>query len=334
MPDPYVPDELDIAIVDSLSINPRASWMAVGDAIGSDAKTVGRRWDRLTRLRLAWTLCVRGYLALTVQDHLNIRCRPGFADELARELCELQACLTVSAVSGDADLRVLVEMPDITSLHEFMNHEIWRHPGTVSVEHSIATEVFHTAHGWVSGSLSLTQQTALRQTVTQRRPTVSGLTAREEQIALILQKDARRSVTDIARELGISAASASRNITQLLSSNKIQLRVESAHAVVGWPVSVGLYCQVDPNYLREAAAGAVRLTGARGSHTVVGSRWNLMTIYWLRDLAEIHRLESALAKSNPSLTVVERQVTLKSYKRRGMIFDENDRAQRNVPTAL
>ncbi|TFD12255.1 Lrp/AsnC family transcriptional regulator [Cryobacterium sp. TMT1-2-2] len=334
MPDSYVPDEFDIAIVDSLSINPRASWTTVSDAIGSDAKTVRRRWDRLNRLGLAWTLCVRGYLALTVQDHLSIRCRPGFSDELARELCELQACLTVSAVSGDADLRVLVDMPDIASLHDFMNHEIWRHPGILSVEHNIATEVFHTAHGWVSGSLSLIQQTALRQTVTQRRTTVPGLTVREEQIAVMLQHDARRSITDIAQELGVSEASASRDVHKLLSSDKIQLRAESAHAVVGWPVSVGLFCQVDPNFLREAAAGAARLTGARGSHTVVSPNWNLMTIFWLRDLAEIHRLESTLSRSNPTLTVVGRQVTLKSYKRMGMIFDDNERADRNVLTAL
>ncbi|TDW29825.1 Lrp/AsnC family transcriptional regulator [Cryobacterium psychrophilum] len=334
MPDSYVPDELDIAIVDSLSIHPRASWIAVADALGSNASTVARRWDRLKLLGLAWTLCVRDYTALAVQDHLDIRCRPGFIEELAALFCEVKCCLTVSAVSGNADLRILVDVPDISSLHAFMNHEVWRNPGIVSVEHNIATEVFQTARGWVSGSLSLRQRTALRQSITVHRPALARLTAREEQIAIILQRDARTSASDIADELGMSLPSASRQISRLIASNKIELRAEAAHAVVGWPISVCLYSQVKPGRLRAAAAGAAKLPRSRATHTVVSPRWNLMTIYWMRDLADIHRIEEALETSNESLTVVARQVTLKSYKRMGMIFDANARAVRNVLTDL
>jgi len=334
MPNSYVPDELDIAIIDSLSISPRASLLAVANTLGTNSSTVVRRWDRLKDLGLAWTLCVRDYTALAVQDHMDVRCRPGFVEELARLFCEVRCCLTVSAVSGNADLRILVDVPDISSLHEFMNHEVWRNRGILSVEHNIATEVFRTAHGWVSGSLSLRQQTAMRQTVTRHRPALSNLTAAEEQIALFLQKDARTPANVIAGELGMSLASASRQINRLLKSRKIELRAEAAHAVVGWPVSVGLYSQVDPAELRSAAAGAAKLPGSRATHSVVSPRWNLMTIYWMRDLAEIHRLEAALEGAHESLTVVARQVTLKSYKRMGMIFDANDRALRNVPTDL
>jgi DNA-binding Lrp family transcriptional regulator len=215
-----------------------------------------------------------------------------------------------------------------------MNHEVWRNPGILSVEHNIATEVFRTAHGWVSGSLSLVQQTALRQSITLHRPASNKLAAREEQIALILQNDARTPASVIAEELGLSLASASRQINRLLKSRKIELRAEAAHAVVGWPISVGLFSQVEPSGLRAAAANAAKLPGSRASHTVVGSCWNLMTIYWMRDLAEIHQLEAALESSHESLTVVARQVTLKSYKRMGMIFDAKERAVRNVPTGL
>ncbi len=40
-------DELDLALVDALQVNPRASWAALGDVLELAPVTLARRWQRL-----------------------------------------------------------------------------------------------------------------------------------------------------------------------------------------------------------------------------------------------------------------------------------------------
>ncbi|WP_241196675.1 AsnC family protein, partial [Streptomyces sp. ADI95-17] len=39
--------ELDLALVDALQAAPRAPWSRIGRALGVDATTAARRWERL-----------------------------------------------------------------------------------------------------------------------------------------------------------------------------------------------------------------------------------------------------------------------------------------------
>src|SRR6478736_6009630 len=47
-------DELDLAIVNCLQLQPRASWTLVGRALDIDPVTVARRWQRLSSAGIAW----------------------------------------------------------------------------------------------------------------------------------------------------------------------------------------------------------------------------------------------------------------------------------------
>ena len=47
-------DELDLAIVNCLQLQPRASWTLVGEALDVDPVTVARRWQRLSSAGIAW----------------------------------------------------------------------------------------------------------------------------------------------------------------------------------------------------------------------------------------------------------------------------------------
>lgn len=40
--------EAELELIDALQINPRASWVDLGQATGSDPATAARRWQRLT----------------------------------------------------------------------------------------------------------------------------------------------------------------------------------------------------------------------------------------------------------------------------------------------
>lgn len=58
---------------------------------------------------------------------------------------------------------------------------------------------------------------------------------------------------------------------------------------------------------------------------------NLVLSVWQRSLADVKRLETALARRFPDLRVAERSVSLRSVKRMGRILDADGRAVRAVP---
>ncbi len=58
---------------------------------------------------------------------------------------------------------------------------------------------------------------------------------------------------------------------------------------------------------------------------------NLVLSVWQRSLADVQRLETALARRFPDLRVAERRVSLRTVKRMGRILDADGRAVRAVP---
>ncbi|MFC7564574.1 AsnC family transcriptional regulator [Actinomadura namibiensis] len=53
-------DELDLALVNALQLDPRAPWSRLSGPLGVDAATLSRRWSRLTESGAAWVTCVAG----------------------------------------------------------------------------------------------------------------------------------------------------------------------------------------------------------------------------------------------------------------------------------
>lgn len=328
--------ELDIAIVDALSINPRASWAQVAGTVDSDPSTVARRWQVLTDEGLAWASCTRGSSLWVngISDHLDIRCLPGHASRLAQVLSEDSRCLTVSTVSGGADLRVLLDVADLRRLDAVMAEPIWRDPAIQSVEHNIALAVQRTAHRWTSGAISPTQQHSMRPHTHTGPAQSATLSGRDRELATLLQEDVRMTVTELGERLGVSTAAASRQLRRLLASQAVELRVEAAPQVTGWPWSVGLYAEVPPAQLAGAGRFAAAMPGSRGALSVAHPRWNLMAIYWMRSPGDLFGLQASLEREIPGLRTVSRQFTLRPYKRMGMVLDADGRASRWVPVTL
>ncbi|MFJ8440171.1 AsnC family protein [Kitasatospora griseola] len=50
-------DELDLALVDALRVDPRAPWSRLAAPLGVDPATLSRRWARLTADGDAWVTC-------------------------------------------------------------------------------------------------------------------------------------------------------------------------------------------------------------------------------------------------------------------------------------
>ena len=105
-----VADELDLAIVNCLQLQPRASWTLVGEALDVDPVTVARRWQRLSSAGIAWvsgraTGQGRPESCLAV---VELSCSAAQTLAIAERVTELPHVLSVEHTSGPRALTILV----------------------------------------------------------------------------------------------------------------------------------------------------------------------------------------------------------------------------------
>ena len=83
-------DEVDLALVNALQLQPRAPWALVGDVLGINPVTAARRWARLESEGLAWISAYPPITPHQANAFVEIACEPGqglsVAGENGREL--------------------------------------------------------------------------------------------------------------------------------------------------------------------------------------------------------------------------------------------------------
>lgn len=156
-------NELDLAIVNALQIQPRAPWALVGQALGVDAVTAARRWKRLTDSGAAW---VDGYLVPTadgrVLAQVEIVTEAAQASRVAQLLAyDLQA-MSVKQTSGARDILAIVWAYDLDGLVDYIGERIALCPGVRSTRSHVVTAAPFEGSRWRLRSLSADQRALLR----------------------------------------------------------------------------------------------------------------------------------------------------------------------------
>lgn len=109
------------------------------------------------------------------------------------------------------------------------------------------------------------------------------------------------------------------------------VRCDVAQPLTGWPVTAMLWAQVPPDQVDDVARRLAGLPEARAAESVTGGAANLLLGVWLRSLADLQRLEAALAERVPELRVLDRSIALRTAKRMGRLLDPSGRAVGHVP---
>ncbi|MFD0509797.1 Lrp/AsnC family transcriptional regulator [Streptomyces aureus] len=139
-------DHVDQALVHALQIAPRAGWARIGAALGMDAVTVARRWNRLTDTGAAWISCHPApAMATSGQGCLafvEVDCANGSLPSVARELAEERHVSAVAHVSGDRDLLLTVMAPDQVALTRWVTHRLGSMDGIVTTRTHLASTVY------------------------------------------------------------------------------------------------------------------------------------------------------------------------------------------------
>ena len=334
-------DELDLAIVNCLQLQPRASWTLVGRALDIDPVTVARRWQRLSSAGIAWvsgraTGQGRPESCLAV---VELSCTAAETLAIARRVTELPHVLSVEHTSGPRSLTILVEVRDLAFLSRFLLESVGTIPGVVATSSHAVTKVYSMGDHWQLHVLDPAQQAVM---LREQQPRLDGLTSDQadlargydpvdRQLILLLGEDGRMPVATMAARAGLSESTVRRRLAGLVGNGRVVLRCDMALPDSGWPVISWLWASADAGDIDAVAMTLRRLPGIRVCWRISGGGPNLMLALTTHSLHELSLVEARLAAEVPQMTIHDRSMVLRSIKRMGRELDLDGRSIRSVP---
>lgn len=327
-------EELDLTLINTLQLDPRAPWSRVGKALDLDPVTVARRWARLRDTGTAWVTPQLGppHSAQVFTALVEVDCEAGRAPEVAGTLATLPHVVTVEHTSGGRDLMLTVAVPSLSTLSRYLMEVLEALPGVRTTRTQLVTRIYAQGGDWRLRALDARQRARLATAGNgHAAPASRLLTEHDRRLMTRLCVDGRTSLADLASDTGVSVSTARRRLHALLTSGDLVLRCEVAQPLSGWPVCAGVMAHV-PGDARDIIAQQLSaLPETRLCVAVTGGKANLYYGAWLRSLEDVQQLEYKLAEQVPRLTILDRVVVLRFVKRMGRILDADGRSTEVVP---
>ncbi|GAB3865312.1 AsnC family transcriptional regulator [Nocardioides maradonensis] len=327
--------ELDHQVVHALQINPRATWAQVGGLLGVDASTVARRWARLVEHGAAWVSCqpLQGLdpsLAL-----IEVMTKPGRTLDVADDLAGDPQAMTIDVAAGSRDLVVTAACADEQALADYLLERVAQVPDVVGIRSHVVVKPYTEASRWRLRALTSAEEQAVVATLPQvpeeARVRVAG--ALDQRLVAALSVDGRRSLGDLAAEVGASESTVRRRMNALIGSGVLRLRCEMARGLTEWRVSEWFFLRVPADRIDEAGGVLAAVPEVRAVLSAAGP-FNLLVAVWLRNVADGQRLETQLMRRLPHVEVVDRSVVLRPHKLVGRLLDARGFAVGVVPLDL
>lgn len=330
-PDSAALSEVDLALVEALQVDPRAPWTRIAGAIGIDATTAARRWERLHSAGLAWLTAYTTAPTTTI-GYLDLACRPDRLPALTEELCRWPSVFSVERTTGRYQLFLGVTAHDLAALDALVTGRVGELTGVDSTRFAIATKVYREGSGWLVRALAPEQRAALDDTAAQARALVPGRW-NDDTVATLLEAlsvDGRRSCADLARDCGMSESAVRRVLGRMLRNHELDFRCDLANGLAGWPVIATYRLDVPGDKLDRIARALATRPETRLCVSVTGEH-NLILTAWLHAPVECGNFEAQLAAAAPEARVVDRVVTIRMPKRMGRLLASNGTAVGQVP---
>ncbi|KQX12540.1 AsnC family transcriptional regulator [Streptomyces sp. Root431] len=329
--------ELDLALIDALQAAPRAPWTRIGQALGVDATTAARRFERLRAGGLAWVTAYDAAKTATVA-YVEVRCRPRAFDRVSAAVTALPWVFSVDETAGDFDLFLSVAAPDLPALGRAVHRGIGGLRGVRSTRTRLGITLYGEGRDWRMRAMNPAERAGLGgphgprprsySTHLHERP------APQDQALLgALGADGRLGYAELGARTGMSEHTARRRLQRMIRDGDISLRCDLAHPLAGLSTMVVYRTSVPHALLEQTGNALARLEHVRMCVSVSGP-YNLLVLVWLHGLGAVDPFEALLAERFPVLEVQDRTVALHSPKRMGWLLDEQGRAAGRVPLGL
>ena len=312
-------DELDIALLDALHVNPLASFEELGTVLEVSPVTAARRWRRLVSTGRAWVSSAPGLQLPMRAALLEAECQPGAAPAVASEFALVPQVFSVNITTGKDNLYALVVAADQPLLTELIVDTLPAVAGLNRVQSALITNLFSGTR-WRLGGLSPDQVRAVTPESAKPNP-AHEFDDFDRELFLALQRDGRLSFRDLAAVVGRPEPTVRRRLGLLTHSGMLVFRTDFARVEAGWPTAVG--------------RTLVRYPETRFCVAVVGGGVaDLFVTMQLHNVSDLDPVIHRLSAEHPGVAVLGTRVVLRSVKSWGRLLGPDGRARRVVPVDL
>ncbi|QMU68201.1 Lrp/AsnC family transcriptional regulator [Streptacidiphilus sp. P02-A3a] len=330
-------DELDLALVDALRVDPRAPWSRLAGPLGVDPATLSRRWARLAAAGEAWVTCYPSTdrLGYGVTALVEVECQANRVAEVAARLARDPQTASIEVVTGGADLLLTVGATERSLLTRYVLDRVGTLPGVLRTRTSLVERTVREGSRWRDGALDTGQRAAIAGAPQSAAPG-PGRTAAGAQIVadrsllLALGQDGRMPYAELAERTGLPASTVRRRLAELRDSGRLVLRCDASPRLTGHPIHVLLWLDLPADRLEAAAAWFAALPQTRMCAVTLGAA-NLVAYLMVRQTEDVRRLEVELGRIAPGVRVRERQLTVRLVKLVGHLVDRDGRSCGYVP---
>jgi DNA-binding Lrp family transcriptional regulator len=314
-------DELDLALLDGLHVNPRASFDELGRVLGISGPTVARRWRRLADAGKAWVSSALGPTLPLVGGLLEAECEPGTAPAVAAQLASVPQVFSAHITTGRYNVYALVVAADERVLAQLLVEVLPRVTGIRAVRTASVFQLFSGTY-WRLGAIT----TAQAREMSPPAPPAAhrDIDDFDRQLYLALQEDGRLSYRDLAARLGTSELVTRRRMQLLIRAGALTFRADFARAEAGWPTSVVLLLRLSADAaLAEAGNALVLWPETRVCAAVLGGDAHLFVTVQVHHLSAVDGFVARLHQAFRGVAVLSSRVVLRPVKSYGRLLDVN-----------
>lgn len=327
-------DEVDLALLDALHINPRASFERLGGALDLSPVTVARRGQRLSAAGLAWVASAPGPNLALVAAVFEIEAGPGRSEEVGRALARVPQVISVYLTAGTFDVQTLVFAATMADLTDLVVDHLPAVAGVTRARAHVGTEWYSRVR-WRLGAISERDERALQ--TGESGPDQAGRPDRSQPFSdadralyLALQHDGRARYRDLARQLGTSEHLVRRRIGALGRQGLLSFRTDFVRGQGGWPTLLVLWLSVPVEQVDGAGTTMAAWPETRICMAVVGAA-NLFVMVQLHHLGAVAATLARIHADLPDAVVADQRLVLRPLKSWGRMLDHAGRSVGVVP---
>lgn len=323
-------DELDVALLDALHVNPQVSFEELGRVLDISPVTAARRWRRLVSTGRAWVSSAIGPRLPVKAALFEAECKPGTAQSVATEFASRPQVFSVNITTGKDNIYALLVAAEQPLLSELIVDVLPAVAGLVRVQSSLITELFSGTR-WRLGGLSSGQVRA----VAPEPATTAQIHEFDDfdrELFLALQRDGRLSCRDLAAAVGQSEPAVRRRLGLLTRSGLLAFRTDFARVEAGWLTGVAVKLRVSGSPVEAVGRALVEYPETRFcAATVGGGAANLFVTMQLHKLSALDAVICRLLAEYPGVAVLDTRVVLRSVKSWGRLLGPDGHAREIVP---
>lgn len=326
-------DELDVALLDALHLNPLASFEELGTVLEVAPVTAARRWRRLVSTGRAWVSSAPGPQLPLKAALFEAECEPGAAQAVADEFASLPQVFSINITTGQDNLYAFVVAADQPLLAALVVDTLPAIAGLNRVQSALITELFSGTR-WRLGGLSPDQVRAVTPEPAKTNPP-HEFDEFDRELFLALQRDGRLSFRDLAAVVGRPEPTVRRRMGLLTHAGMLAFRTDFARVQAGWPTGVALKLRVSGSAVAAVGRALVRYPETRFCVAVTGAgAANIFVTMQLHNMSDLDPVIHRLSAEHPGVAVLDTRVVLRSVKSWGRLLGLDGRAQDVVPVDL